>query len=114
MKQETINRIRKFTADREWEQYHTPANLAKSISIEAGELLECFQWSDTDYDIEHVKEELADVMVYCRNLLDELGLDEDEIINAKMTQNEAKYPVEIARGSAAKHDQLTDDKKTEG
>ena len=92
MKQETINRIRKFTADREWEQYHTPANLAKSISIEAGELLECFQWSDTDYDIEHVKEELADVMVYCRmvvycrNLLDELGLDEDEIINARMTQ----------------------------
>ena len=111
MKQETINRIRKFTADREWEQYHTPANLAKSISIEAGELLECFQWSDTDYDIKHVKEELADVMVYCRNLLDELGLDEDEIINAKMTQNEAKYPVEKASGSAAKYDQLATDKK---
>ena len=114
MKQETINRIRKFTADREWEQYHTPANLAKSISIEAGELLECFQWSDTDYDIEHVKEELADVMVYCRNLLDELGLDEDEIINTKMTQNEAKYPVDKARGSAAKYDQLATDKKAEG
>ena len=64
MRQETIDRIRKFTADREWEQYHTPANLAKSISIEAAELLECFQWSDTDYDFEHVKEELADVMVY--------------------------------------------------
>ena len=114
MRQDTIDRIRKFTADREWEQYHTPANLAKSISIEAAELLECFQWSDTDFDLEHVKEELADVMVYCRNLLDELGLDEDEIINAKMTQNEAKYPVEKARGSAAKYDQLTDDKKTEG
>ena len=133
MKQETIDRIRKFTSDREWKQYHTPANLAKSISIEAAELLECFQWSDTDFDLEHVKEELADVMVYCRdfdlehvkeeladvmvycrNLLDELGLDEDEIINAKMTQNEAKYPVEKARGSAAKYDQLTDDKKTEG
>ena len=106
MRQDTIDRIRKFTADREWEQYHTPANLAKSISIEAAELLECFQWSDTDYNLGHVKEELADVMVYCRNLLDELGLDEDEIINAKMTQNEAKYPVEIARGSAAKYDQL--------
>ena len=112
MKHKTINRIRNFTADREWEQYHTPANLAKSISIEAAELLECFQWSDTDYNLEHVKEELADVMVYCRNLLDELGLDEDEIINAKMTQNEAKYPVDKARGSAAKYDQLVDDKVT--
>ena len=113
MRQETIDRIRKFTANREWEQYHTPANLAKSISIEAAELLECFQWSDTDYNLEHVKEELADVMVYCRNLLDELGLDEDEIINAKMTQNEAKYPVEKARGNAVKYDQLVDDKRTE-
>ena len=61
-----------------------------------------------------MKEELADVMVYCRNLLDEPGLDEDEIINSKMTQNEAKYPVEKARGSAAKYDQLADNKKTEG
>ena len=114
MKQETTDRIRKFTSDREWKQYHTPANLAKSISIEAAELLECFQWSDTDFDLEHVKEELADVIVYCQNLLDELGLDEDEIINAKMTQNEAKYPVEKAKGSTAKYDQLVDDKKTEG
>ncbi len=106
MRQETIDRIRKFTSDREWKQYHTPANLAKSVSIEANELLECFQWSDTEYDLEHVKEELADVMVYCRNLLDELGLDEDEIIMSKMAKNEAKYPVEKARGSAAKYDQL--------
>ena len=106
MKQETINRIRKFTEDRDWEQFHTPSNLAKSISIEAGELLECFQWSDTEFDIEHVKEELADVIVYCQNMLDELDLDADEIINAKMDKNEAKYPVEKARGTAAKYDQL--------
>ena len=106
MNQNTINRVRKFTEDRDWDQFHTPANLAKSISIEANELLECFQWSDTDYDIEHVKEELADVLVYCRNMLDKLGLDEDEIVNSKMDQNEAKYPVEKARGSAAKYDQL--------
>ena len=66
MKQETIDRIRKFVSDRAWEPYHTPANLAKSISIEANELLECFQWSETEYDLEHVKEELADVLVYCR------------------------------------------------
>ena len=106
MTQETIDRISKFTSDRDWEQFHTPANLAKSISIETNELLECFQWSDTDYDLEHVKEELADVMVYCRNMLDALGLDEDEIINAKMTKNEAKYPVEKAKGRNTKYDQL--------
>ena len=106
MKQETIDRIRSFTEDRDWNQFHTPANLAKSISIEANELLECFQWSEDDYDLEHVKEELADVLVYCRNMLDRLELDEDEIVNAKMTQNEAKYPVEKARGSAAKYDQF--------
>jgi len=106
MTQETIDRIRKFTSDRDWEQFHTPANLAKSISIEANELLECFQWSDTDYDLKHVKEELADVMVYCRNMLDALGLDEDEIINAKMTKNEAKYPVEKAKSRNTKYDQL--------
>ncbi len=106
MKQETIDRIRKFTEDRDWEQYHTPENLAKSIVIEAAELLECFQWSGEEYDLQHVKEEIADVMVYSRNLLDCLGLDEDEIINMKMDQNEKKYPVEKAKGSSAKYDQL--------
>ena len=106
MRQDAIDRIRKFTEDRDWEQFHSPANLAKSISIEASELLECFQWSDTDYDLEHVKEELADVIVYCQDLLDRLGLDVDEIVNAKMALNERKYPVDRARGNAAKYDQL--------
>ena len=106
MKQKTIDRIRKFTEDRDWDQFHSPANLAKSIVIEAAELLECFQWNDEVYDLQHVKEEIADVMVYCQNLLDNLGLDADEIINMKMAQNEAKYPVEKAKGSAAKYNQL--------
>ena len=125
MTEQTINRIRKFTADRDWDKFHTPANLAKSISIEANELLECFQWSDKDYDLQHVKiinskcvkqkaervfvaftYPLADVMVYCRNLLDKLDLDEDEIINMKMTMNEAKYPVEKAKGSNKKYTEL--------
>lgn len=106
MQKETIERIRKFTEDRNWDQFHSPANLAKSISIEANELLECFQWSDTDYDINEVKEELADVLVYCRNMLDKLGLDEDEIVNAKMNKNEAKYPVEKAKGVATKYDKF--------
>lgn len=106
MKQETIDRIRKFTADRDWDQFHSPANLAKSIVIEAAELLECFQWSENNYDLQHVKEELADVIVYSQNLLDKLGFDADEIVNMKMTQNEAKYPVERARGSSAKYNKL--------
>ncbi len=106
MNQQTIDRIRKFTQDRDWDQFHSPSNLAKSISIEANELLECFQWSDTDYDVEAVKEELADVLVYCRNMLDRLELDEDGIVNAKMDKNEAKYPVEKARGNSKKYNQL--------
>lgn len=106
MKQETIERIRKFTKDRDWDQFHSPANLAKSIVIESAELLECFQWSDDEWDLQHIKEELADVMVYSQNLLDKLGLDADEIINMKMSQNEAKYPVEKAKGKADKYDQL--------
>ena len=106
MKQETLDRIRKFTEDRDWDQFHTPSNLAKSIVIEAAELLECFQWSDTEFDLQHVKEELADVLVYSQNLLDKLGLDADEIVNTKMAQNEAKYPVEKAKESAAKYTEL--------
>lgn len=106
MKAETIVRIRKFSDDRDWDQFHNPANLAKSIVIEAAELLECFQWSDTEFNLQHVKEELADVLVYSQNLLDKLGLDADEIVNMKMAQNEAKYPVDKAKGSSAKYTEL--------
>ena len=106
MKQETKERIRRFRDERDWSQFHTPENLAKSIVIESAELLECFQWNADDYDIQHVKEELADVLVYAQHLLDSLGLDPDEIINMKMDQNEKKYPVEKAKGSAAKYDKL--------
>lgn len=106
MNKETIDRIRKFTEDRDWDQFHSPGNLAKSIMIEAGELLECFQWNDEEFDIEHVKEELADVLVYCQDLVDKLGLDVDEIVNSKMDKNEAKYPVEKAKGNARKYDAL--------
>ena len=106
MKEKTIERIRKFTEDRDWDQFHSPANLAKSIVIEAAELLECFQWSDTEYDLQHIKEELADVLVYSQNLLDKLELDADEIVNMKMEQNEAKYPVDKAKGTAVKYTEL--------
>ena len=106
MKRETLERIRKFSDDRDWDQFHSPANLAKSIVIESAELLECFQWNEDDYDIQQVKEELADVLVYSQNLLDKLGLDADDIVNMKMAQNEAKYPVDKAKGKADKYNKL--------
>lgn len=106
MKSETIERIKRFNIDRDWDQFHTPANLAKSISIEANELLECFQWSDDGYNIQSVKEELADVIVYCVDILCKLGLDADEIVNEKMDKNEAKYPIEKAKGSSKKYNEL--------
>ena len=106
MKQETIDRIRKFTEDRDWSQFHSPANLAKSISIEANELLECFQWDEENYDREHVIEELADVIVYCQDMLDVLELDVDQVVNDKMEMNEKKYPVEKAKGNAKKYTEM--------
>ncbi len=109
IKEETIERIRQFTIDRDWQQYHTPVNLAKSISIEASELLECFQWSDTDYDLNHVCEELADVMNYCIQMADVLDVDLDEIINAKCDQNEKKYPAEKAKGKSDKYIAYTEE-----
>jgi len=104
MKEETIRRIRKFTADRDWDKYHTPNALAKTIAIESTELLECFQWNE-NADIEKVKEELADVIVNCQNLADKLGLDIDVVVNSKMDQNEKKYPVEKFKGIAKKYNE---------
>ena len=106
MKQETKDRIRKFKTDRNWSEFHSPANLAKSISIEANELLECFQWDEENYDREHMIEELADVIVYCQDMLDVLELDVDQIVNDKMEMNEKKYPVEKAKGNATKYTEM--------
>ena len=99
-------RIDKFVTDRDWRQFHTPSNLAKSISIEASELLECFQWSDTEYDLEHVKEELADVLNYCIQMSQVLNLDIVDILNAKMDKTEKKYPLEKSKGVSTKYDKL--------
>ena len=104
--EELKNRIEKFTSDRNWEQFHTPVNLAKSISIEAAELLECFQWSDVEFDKEHLLEELADVMNYCIQLSLVLDVDLIDIINKKMDQNELKYPVEKSYGISDKYNKL--------
>jgi NTP pyrophosphatase (non-canonical NTP hydrolase) len=102
-----VERLRAFVAERDWRQFHTPANLAKSIAIEAGELLECFQWSE-DYDADRVLEELADVMTYCLLLADRLEVDAGAVILAKLEQSRRKYPVAKARGRSTKYDQLPD------
>lgn len=99
--------LRAFVEEREWSQFHTPANLAKSVVIEAGELLECFQWSD-EYDAEAVRGELADVLTYAYLLADRLGLDPDEIVIQKLEVTAEKYPVEKSRGRSDRYDQLPD------
>jgi NTP pyrophosphatase (non-canonical NTP hydrolase) len=96
-----------FVAERDWDQFHTPENLAKSIAIEAGELLECFQWG-AEADPTRVKEELADVLTYCIHLARRIGVDPDQIVLEKLEVTRKKYPVEKSRGSSAKYDRLSD------
>jgi Predicted pyrophosphatase len=103
---ETILRIKNFVNDRDWDQFHSPENLAKSISIEASELLECFQWDGENYNKQHVLEELADVLNYCVQMADKLDVDLDEIVNRKLDQTEKKYPVEKAKGTSKKYTEL--------
>ena len=111
LRDETIQRVLNFRDDRNWRQFHTPKDLAISMSLEAAELLELFQWSGDDLECSHkrdkLREELADVLSYCILMADVCGFDLDEIMNEKVTKNEAKYPVEKAWGSAAKYTELT-------
>ena len=100
-----MERIDKFNKDRDWDQFHSQVNLAKSISIEANELLECYQWND-NADIEEVKEELADVMNYCLQMAMVLGVDPIDIINKKMDKTEKKYPVDKSKGVSTKYNKL--------
>ena len=110
MKQDTINEVLKFRDDRDWKQFHNPKDLAISISLEAAELLEVFQWSADDLacdgKIEKIREELADVLSYCILMADACGLDMDEIVKEKMKRNGEKYPVEKAFGSKEKYTEL--------
>ena len=111
LRDETIQRVLRFRDDRDWRQFHTPKDLAISLTLEAAELLEVFQWSGADLEcrdkLERIREELADVMSCCVLMADVCGLDLDEILNEKVDKNAAKYPVEKARGSAAKYTELT-------
>ena len=110
MKQETIDMVLKFRDDRNWRQFHNPKDLAISVSLEAAELLEIFQWSADDLvcekKIDKIREELADVLNYCILMADACGLDLDEIIQAKVKRNSEKYPVELAFGNKEKYTEL--------
>jgi dCTP diphosphatase len=105
-------RLREFTAQREWDQFHSPKNLAMALTAEAGELAEVFQWMTEDQsrtldesskDMAAAKEELADVMIYLLRLADVLHVNLEEAINEKIALNEAKYPVDVSRGNAIKY-----------
>lgn len=103
--EDPLPQLRAFVDDRDWAQFHTPANLAKSISIEAAELLELFQWSE-DADEAKVREELADVLTYCFLLADRIGAEPGQLILDKLALTRAKYPTEKARGRSDKYDRL--------
>ena len=100
-----IQALREFVEERDWGQFHTPENLAKSVSIEAAELLENYQWGSPT-NLENVQEELADVLTYCLLLADKLGMDPNEIVLKNLSKTQQKYPVEKARGRSDKYDQL--------
>lgn len=102
---DVIQALREFVQERDWGQFHTPENLAKSVSIEAAELLENYQWG-SPANVENVQDELADVMTYCLLLADKLGMDPNEIVLEKLAKTQQKYPVEKARGRSDKYDQL--------
>lgn len=97
--------IRDFNEERDWDQFHSPENLAKSIAIESGELLECFQWNN-NYNKEEVCEELADVFTYCIMMAEKLGVKPEDIILKKLEKTKKKYPVEKARGVSTKYNKL--------
>lgn len=110
--------LRTFAVERDWEQFHTPKNLAMALTAEAGELTEIFQWLTPDQaagvmsdpvTAEHVEEELADVLAYLIRLTDVLGVDLEAALISKMAKNAIKYPAETSRGSAAKYSALLED-----
>ena len=107
---ELMNRINQFRDERDWRKFHNEKDLAISISLEASELLELFQWKNSEEvvesSLEEIKEELADVFIYSFMMADNLNLDVEEIIKSKLDLNEQKYPVEKSRGSNKKYNEL--------
>lgn len=101
-----MKEIKQFNEERDWDKFHSPENLAKSISIEAGELLECFQWDSENYNKNEVCEELADVFTYCIQMAMKLDVDPKEIVLKKLEKTKKKYPVEKAKGVSTKYNKL--------
>lgn len=113
---DAMERLRRFAQERDWDQFHTPKNLVMALSGEVGELNELFQWltpeqsrtlMDNPAKAEAVRDELADVLSYCLRLADQLGVDLEAALVAKMAKNASKYPVHLAKGSAAKYTELS-------
>ncbi len=108
--EEVKEAVIKFTKDRDWDQFHSPANLAKSIAIESGELLECFQ-QDDNYDKQKVCEELADVVNYTILLADKLNVKIEGIVMAKLKENSKKYPIDKSKGNSKKYTELQNEQQ---
>ncbi|PFB77483.1 nucleotide pyrophosphohydrolase [Bacillus thuringiensis] len=110
MNQNTIKEILKFRDDRDWKQFHNPKDLAISLSLEVSELLENFQWKSSEdaieQNLENIKDELADVLIYSILLADQMNLDIEEVIQNKLEKNKRKYPVEKSFGSNKKYNEL--------
>ena len=104
-KDQVLEQLRQFVAERDWKQFHTAENLAKSVSIEAAELLELFQWGN-EVDEASIKDELADVLTYCILLADQYGLEPYELVIQKLEKTKEKYPVEKSKGKSDKYDRL--------
>jgi dCTP diphosphatase len=102
---ELLAALRSLVSERNWQQFHTPDNLAKSISIEAAELLELFQWSEPS-DVEEIKDELADVLTYCILLADKYDLEIETLVLEKLEKTKAKYPIDKSFGRSEKYDRL--------
>lgn len=104
--EKVIEEIKKFNEERDWGKFHTPENLAKSISIEAAELLECFQWENDNFNKQDVYEELADVFTYCVQMAIALEVSPEDIILKKLEKTKKKYPASKAKGKTTKYDKL--------
>ena len=109
------HRLRDFAAERDWDQFHSPKNLAMALIVEAAELVEHFQWLTEEQSqtlppdkLAEVEQEIADIQIYLIRLADKLGVDMEKAVNAKIELNKKKYPAEKVRGSAAKYNDCTD------
>ena len=109
------HRLRDFAAERDWDQFHSPKNLAMALIVEAAELVEHFQWLTEEQSqtlppdkLAEVEQEIADIQIYLIRLADKLGVDMEKAVNAKIELNEKKYPAEKVRGSAAKYNDCND------